>query len=122
MTEHSVPADRWRAELRRRLLLARKDRDAARTNLLRSALSVIDNAETPDGPVPSAGAIADSAVGPGAADIARRVLTDDEIRALIQGEVDERRCAADQIMRAHPDRAEALRAEADHLETFLCEV
>ena len=72
--------------------------------------------------MPAAGAIADSAVGPGAADIARRVLTDDEIRTLIRGEADERRGAADQIASAHPDRAEALRAEAVHLETILCEV
>jgi uncharacterized protein len=122
VTEHSLPADRWRTELRQRLLLARKDRDAVRTALLRSAMSAIDNAETPDGPVPSAGAIAESAAGVGASDIARRVLTDDEIRALIHAEVDERRGAADTVASAQRERANALREEARQLEAILGEI
>lgn len=60
-------------------------------------MSAIDNAETPEGPVPAAGAIADSAVGIGAADIPRRVLSDDDIRSLVRGEIDERHDAADQV-------------------------
>ncbi|PRC41301.1 GatB/YqeY [Mycobacterium sp. ITM-2017-0098] len=120
MTDHDRPADRWRTELRRRLVLARKGRDACSTNALRSALSAIDNAETPDGPVPSAGAIADSAVGLGSAEVMRRELADDEVRALIRGEIDERRGAADQFAATgHAERAAALVAEAAVLEGIL---
>jgi uncharacterized protein YqeY len=117
------PADRWRTELRRRLLVARKDRDAARASVLRSAMSAIDNAETLDEPVPSAGAIADSAVGIGAADIARRFLSENEIRVLIRGEIDERHDAAAQFAQAgHADRAAAIRDEAAVLSGLLDEL
>jgi uncharacterized protein YqeY len=121
MTEHPFPADRWRSELRRRLVSARKERDAVRTSSLRSALSAIDNGETPDGPVPSAGAIADSATGPGAAEVARRELSEEQIRDLIQREVDERRGAASQLDRSRPERAAGLREEAEVLEDVLRE-
>lgn len=122
MTEHRVPADRWRTELRRRLLLALKDRDALRTSVLRSALDAVDNAETPGGPVPSAGAITDSASGLGAAEVARRVLTDDEIRDLIQREIDDRLETAEQIALAQPERTGVLRREAGLLAAILGEV
>lgn len=123
VTDHDLPAERWRTELRRRLLLARKGRDPSSTSALRSALSAIDNAETPDGPVPSAGAIADSAVGLGSAEVRRRELADDEIRALIQGETEERRGAADQFAATgHAGRAAALVAEAGVLEGILGEL
>ena len=96
-TEQRVPADRWRAELRKRLLVARKNRDALRTSVLRSVLSAVDNAETPGGPIPQAGAIADSAAGLGVAEVARRVLTDDEIRLVVRREIDDRLGAAEQL-------------------------
>ena len=120
MTDHFEPADRWRTEIRRGLLAARKDRDATRVSALRSALSAIDNAETPEGPVPAASAIADSAVGIGAADITRRALTDDDIRSLMRREIDERHEAAEQIAEAgHADRAAAIRGEASVLGALL---
>jgi uncharacterized protein len=54
MTE---PAAHWRQTLHAQLMVARKDRDATRVSALRSALSAIDNAETPTStsrpPVPS---------------------------------------------------------------------
>jgi uncharacterized protein len=114
------PADRWRDTLRASLLTARKDRDAIRVSALRSALSAIDNAETPDGPSPSAGALSESAVGPGSADVPRRVLTDDEIRSLLTDEVDERRTAAAQLAANGADeRARTVRAEAAVLNDLL---
>ena len=123
VTEHRDTAERWRAELRRRLVVARKERDVASMSALRSAMSAIDNAETPDGPVPSAGAIADSAAGVGTAEVLRRELSDDAVRRLIRGEIDERRGAADEYAIAgHQDRASALRAEADVLARLLGEV
>ncbi|WP_319457793.1 MULTISPECIES: GatB/YqeY domain-containing protein [unclassified Mycobacterium] len=106
------PAQRWRATLRGELMAARKERDAVRVSALRSALSAIDNAETPDGPAPRAGAITDSAMGLGAAEVARRTLTDAEIRTVIRAEVDERIEAAEQLASAgRPDRAADVHAE-----------
>jgi uncharacterized protein YqeY len=117
------PAQRWRATLRGALLTARKERDAIRTAALRSALSAIDNAETPGGPVPAAGAIAEGASGLGAAEVARRTLTDAEIRTVIRAEVDERVEAAEQLASAgRPDRAADVRAEVAVLTGLLGDV
>jgi uncharacterized protein YqeY len=117
MTE---PAAHWRETLRAQLLAARKDRDATRVSALRSALSAIDNAETPDVEVPAAGAIADSAAGLGASEVPRRVLTDAEIRTLLRTEVDERLGAAGQMdTGGHSERAAAARAEAAVLADLL---
>jgi len=119
-------ATKWRARLHEALLAARKDRDSARVSVLRSALSAIDNA----GAVPSAtsraaagGTIAGSAVGLGAAEVARRELSDAEIRALIQAEIDERLTAArDFTVNGHTERAATLRAEAAVLSGLLGDV
>jgi uncharacterized protein len=110
------PATHWRQTLRARLLDARKERDTSRVSALRSALSAIDNAETPDAVdvhLSTTGAIAASASGLGAAEVPRRVLTDAEIRTLLRAEVDERLVAADQMAAGgHRERATAVRAEA----------
>jgi uncharacterized protein YqeY len=117
------PAAHWRQKLRPLLLAARKERDALRVSALRSALSAIDNAETPDNgdlDVPTGGAVAGSVPGLGAAEVPRRVLTDAAIRTLLRTEVDERMVAAEQMNAAgHPDRAVALRAEAAALAELL---
>lgn len=110
----SHPADAWRDELRSRLLTARKQRDAVSVSALRTALSAIDNAETPDA-VPttaSAGPVAGAVEGLGAAEVPRKRLTDTELRTVVQGEVDERLAAADEMAAGYPERAAALRAEA----------
>ncbi|RUP28944.1 MULTISPECIES: GatB/YqeY domain-containing protein [Mycolicibacterium] len=117
MTE---PAHQWRAGLRSRLIAARKAKDNVAVAALRSALSAIDNAETPDVPLPRAGAIADSAHGLGAAEVARRRLTEDQIRELIDAEADERRAAAGQLRSAgRDDRAAQVEAEAAVLRALL---
>jgi len=95
------PAQRWRLHLGGSLLAARKDRDATRIAALRSALSAIDNAETPDGTQIDAGpaeTIAGSVAGLGAAEVARRELSDGQIRDLLQSEIDERCSAAEKII------------------------
>jgi uncharacterized protein YqeY len=115
----------WRAKLRDALMAARKDRDAIRVAALRSGLSAIDNAETPDNArveAPSSGAIANAVVGLGAAEVARRELSDDEIRSLLQAEVDERLAAATQIDGSHAERANVLGAEAAVLTELLGDV
>jgi uncharacterized protein YqeY len=120
------PADEWRTRLRGLLLAARKDRDAVRTSALRSALAVIDNAETPDGvqlDAPSSETIAGGVAGLGAAEVARRQLSDEQIRALISDEVDERLTAADEFTAGgHPQRAATLRDEAAVLTDLLGDV
>src|SRR5215207_9918974 len=92
----------WRATLRDALLTGRKDRDATRVAALRSALSAIDNAGAVPTPTsgtatpvdtnldaPSSGTIAGGVVGLGAAEVARRELSEEQIRELIQAEIDE---------------------------------
>jgi uncharacterized protein YqeY len=115
----------WRATLRDELLAARKDRDATRVSALRSALSAIDNAETPDDArvdAPSSGKIANAVVGLGAAEVVRRELSDAQIRDLVQSEIDERLAAAREIYGSHAERAAGLRAEAAVLTDLLGDV
>jgi uncharacterized protein YqeY len=105
----------WRTKLRDELLAARKDRDATRVAALRSALSAIDNAETPDHvrvEAASSGTIANAVVGLGAAEVARRELSDAQIRELMHAEIDERLTAASTIDTTRPERAAVLHAEA----------
>jgi len=119
-------AQQWRDTLRAELLSARKDRDSTRVSALRSALSAIDNAETPDGGgvnSPRSGAIANAVVGLGAAEVPRRELSDAEIRGLLRAEIDERLAAAgDYTTGGRTERADALHAEAQVLTTFLGDV
>jgi uncharacterized protein YqeY len=119
-------ANLWRARLREALLSARKDRDDARVSALRSALSAIDNAETPDDVVldaQSSETIAGGVVGLGAAEVARRELSDPQIRDLVHAEIDERLTAAtDYTAGGHTERAARLRAEAAVLSGLLGDV
>lgn len=109
-------AQRWRTALREALLRARKFGDHTRVSALRSALAAIDNAETPaDASVdtPASATIAGGVAGLGAAEVARRELTDAQIRALLVAEIDERLDAAEAFSAGgHTDRADVLRAEA----------
>jgi uncharacterized protein len=120
------PALLWRRTLRDALLAARKDRDPTRVSALRSVLSAIDNAETPEGArvdAPSSGRIAGGVVGLGAAEEARRELSDAQIRELVHAEIDERLTAArDFTTGGHPERAATLRAEAAVLSDLLGDV
>jgi uncharacterized protein YqeY len=106
----------WRETLRNALLAARKERDATRVSALRCALSAIDNAETPDAvevDAPASEAIAGGVVGLGAAEVARRELSDAQIRDLLRAEVDERSVAVEQLtVGGQTERAATLRAEA----------
>jgi uncharacterized protein len=106
-------AQRWRQRLRDELLSARKSRDTVRVSAVRSALSAIDNAETPDGArvdAKSSGTIAGGVVGLGAAEVARRELSDAQIRELVHAEIDERLTATrDFTAGDHPERAATLR-------------
>ena len=116
----------WRTTLRDALLAARKERDTTRVAALRSALSAIDNAETPDGAevdAPASAEIAGAVVGLGASEIARRELSDAQIRDLLRVEVEERLAAARQVrVGGHTERAAMLRAEAKVITGLLGDV
>ena len=108
-------ADLLRTELR----AAMRARDRLRTGVLREALAAIDNA----GAVPltdehRAGAIEHTVVGR-SADVARRELTEDEVRAVVRREADERFAAAAQVRAARPEQAEQLAAGAAVLTELL---
>jgi len=96
-----------------------------RVSALQAALSAIDNAETPDNArveAASSGTIANAVVGLGAAEVARRELTDAQIRELMRAEIDERLTAASTINTTHPERAASLEAEAAVLSGLLGDV
>ncbi|MDG5768671.1 glutamyl-tRNA amidotransferase [Mycolicibacterium fortuitum] len=118
-----TPAELWRENLRRSLLSARKARDTTSITAIRSALSAIDNAETPlpdQTDTRTGGPIAGAVSGLGSTEVARRVLSDREIRGLIQAEADERlAAAAEYIANGHDSRASDLQSQAAVLTRLL---
>jgi len=129
-----------RARMRRGLVAAMKARDQQAVAALRSTLARIDNAEAvdpeavdpeavdpeavDDGPALGTDqghpAVACSVLGVGAAEVDRRVLTPEEMAAMVRDEGTEREVAADVLERVgRPDQAERLRAQAKLLTTYL---
>ncbi|MBM7519530.1 hypothetical protein [Nocardioides nitrophenolicus] len=111
------------ARLRADLATAMKARDLPRVKVLRTMTAVVANAEavpvTESSRTTSAGPIAGAAMGLGAAEAARRELTDDDVRTLVAGERDERLAAAGQVEAQAPERAAELRAAAELLAAYL---
>jgi hypothetical protein len=98
---------------------AMRRKDGVAVSALRSAIAALDNAaavrpSVADGPtVASHPRLAGTVHGVGGAEVPRRTLTDDEQRAVLQAEIDERLSAAAQFdLGGRPDRADRLRAEA----------
>jgi uncharacterized protein YqeY len=109
-----------RDRLRAAVPAAMKARDRRTASALRSALAAIDNAEAVEIRDVRAGAIEMSPVGVGAAEVARRELTEAEIAAVVRGEVEELREAAVAYEAAgRGDKAAELTAEADALTAHL---
>lgn len=111
-----------RLRLRRALPDAMRARDRVAVSALRATLAALDNAEAVplDGTAPRAGALEDSPVGAGAAEVARRELSEGEVVAIVRAEAAERlETAARLDSPAHADRAERLRAEAAVLRGLL---
>jgi uncharacterized protein YqeY len=120
-----------RGRLQVALRSALRDRDMAAASALRSALAAIGNAEAvgvAQAAAPAEGAgggaragsgsehVAGAAAGLGAAEVARRELSEAELARIVAAEVAERVAAADGYEHAgHADRAERLRREADVL-------
>jgi uncharacterized protein len=115
--------------VRERLSLALREslraRDAVASAALRSALGAIANAEAVSTDIipaarTSSAHIAGAAAGLGASEVARRVLTDDEIAAIVHAEIADREQSAEQYDQAgHADRAELLRSQARVLDAAL---
>jgi uncharacterized protein len=107
-----------RARLREALTDALKARDRETANVVRSALAAIGNAEAVEVGVSGAraGAIEESPVGLGAAEVNRRTLTEEQIAALIRAEIAEREEAALTYERnGAEEQAARLRREAQVL-------
>jgi uncharacterized protein len=112
-----------RSSIRDALTVAMKDRDRVATAALRSALTAIDNAEAVDiGLAPRAqpGTIAGGVTGLGAGEVARRTITDHDVRAILRDAITERQTAAAQYesLQRH-DAADRLRVEASVLAALL---
>jgi uncharacterized protein len=118
-------ADGLRERLRDELRVAMKQRDKATVAAVRSALSVIDNAEAADpshAPGIEPGRIAGGVAGLGAGEVARWQLSDRELVAMLQDEVARWESTAREYERVRrSDDAARLRAEIAALRPFLVE-
>lgn len=95
-----------------------KQRDLVAVRVLRATIAAIDNAEAPAlDPEDLAGvSIEQSPRGAGAREVPRLDLRPEDVRALVQSEIDDRLTAAEGYATAgQTQRARALRAEADVL-------
>jgi uncharacterized protein YqeY len=114
-----------RAQLSRALRTAMHSRDQAAVAALRSALAAIANAEAVDAgsrPAPVTGSehFAGAAAGLGAAEVARKELTEAAVREIVRAEIADRETAAGQYRRGgHAERADRLAAEIRALEAAL---
>jgi uncharacterized protein YqeY len=114
-----------RARLGQALRAALRSRDQAAIAALRSALAAIANAEAVDAgarPAAVTGSehFAGAAAGLGAAEVARKELTDAAVREVVRAEIAGRAAAAGQYRRGgHAERADRLAAEITVLEAAL---
>jgi len=117
-----------RRRLRDALGTAIKERDRVAVGALRSALAAIENAEAVDvadtaengGLSGTSLAIERIPVGAGAAEVARRELSEGDVERIVRGEVAEREVAAITYERAgQGERAGLLRAEMRVLSAHL---
>jgi uncharacterized protein len=108
----------WKSVLRDALRDAQRARRALAVAVLRETLAAIDNAEAADlsaAPPAEHGVIAGGVAGLGAGEVARRVLSAQEVAALIEREIQERRAAATYEAHGRSKEADALRSQIDLL-------
>ena len=113
-----------RQRLRDALTTAIKSRDRVAVSALRSTLAAIDNAEAVDRPSSADRNLAIEMIptGAGAAEVARRILTESQVEQIVRAELADRRTAADTYDQAgQQEHAERLRNEISavsrHLES-----
>jgi len=118
-------ADERRADLRHRLLAARKRRDVAATAALRAVITAVENAAAPgasDLDTTTQSVIAGSVQGLGTTEVTRLALSGEEVLAVVQAEHDERVAYAAEYERlGQSDAAAELRAEVEVLATIVAE-
>jgi uncharacterized protein YqeY len=116
-------AFRLRQRLRESLKAALSARDGITVTALRSAMSALDNAEAVDQShalPPTGGIVGDARLGVGAAEVARRELSTQDVIEVIRAEVRDRAAAANEYGRlGRAERARKLKAEAAALQSFL---
>ncbi|WP_407563084.1 hypothetical protein [Streptomyces sp. 184] len=121
--ETTDDAQALRTLMRADLRAAMKERRREAVSALRAALAAIDNAEAVEAPdaLPAGSEhVAGAHAGVGSAEAARRVLSADDVRALLRTQIAERRTEADVYETGgHGDAAARLRREADALDTYL---
>ncbi len=114
-----------RARMRTDLTAAMKARDKDAVAALRTGLAAVDNAEAvaapqPSGPPATSEHVAGTTAGLGTAEVARRVLSLDDVHALVAAQVAERAAEADRYESlGRPDDAARLRREAEVLRAYL---
>lgn len=115
--------DEWKTLLRESIKNAHRARDTDAVSVLRETLATIDNAEAPDisqAPAAGSGAIAGAVEGLGAGEIPRRALGADDVMALVDREVRERReHAATYSSLGRSSEAEQLLRQARVLEALI---
>ncbi|MFG2433410.1 hypothetical protein [Streptomyces sp. NPDC048508] len=122
-----VPEDAQalRSLLRTDLVAAMKARRTEAVSALRTAIAVIDNAEAVETPAQASvhavsEHVAGAGTGVGSTEAERRVLSLDDVRALLQAQVDDRTGEADRYdTYGQVDAALRLRREADVLSRYL---
>ncbi|MFD7792474.1 hypothetical protein [Streptomyces sp. NPDC059759] len=122
-----VPEDAQalRSLLRTDLVAATKARRTEAVSALRTAIAVIDNAEAVEAPAQASvhavsEHVAGAGAGVGSTEAERRVLSLDDVRALLQAQVDDRTGEADRYdTHGQRDAALRLRREADVLSRYL---
>jgi uncharacterized protein YqeY len=119
---HRVSGMSLRVRMRQALPEAMRARDKVAVSALRATLAALDNAEAV--PVDEAGlrgvAVEQSPIGVGAAEAARRELSERSVADIVRAEATERLETAAQLTApAHAGRAARLRAEAAVLLRFL---
>ncbi|MEU8790872.1 hypothetical protein [Streptomyces sp. NPDC048643] len=117
-------AQALRSLLRADLVAAMKARRTEAVTALRTAIAVIDNAEAVEAPAQAAHAVSEHVAGArtgvGSTEAERRVLSVDDVRALLRAQVDDRIGEADRYdTYGQRDAALRLRREADVLGQYL---
>ncbi|WP_116950669.1 GatB/YqeY domain-containing protein [Jiangella endophytica] len=120
----TADAQTLRARLRADLAAAMKERRREAVTALRTALAAVDDAEAVDPaaqpPPATSEHVAGAHAGLGAAEVRRRELTADDVRAILRTQVAERRAEAGRYdAHGRHDAADRLRREADVLGSYL---
>ena len=115
--------DEWKTTLRAALKDAMRARQAATVSVLRETLAAIDNAEAAEvtaAPQVQHGVIAGGVAGLGAGEVARRTLSAEDVKAVLERELKERREAAKTYSGlGQTELAQTLTQQADTLASFL---